>query len=267
MARIHPSAVIEGDVQLADDCQIGPWCVLRGRVRVGSRCTLIAGVHLQGPLQLGEGNTLYPGVCLGFAPQDLGFDPNKDGAGLVIGNGNTFREGVTIHRAKTDSPTRVGDNNYWMAGAHMGHDGVLGSNCVMANATQLAGHVQIGDRVTFGGGACVHQFVRVGTGAFFSGLAGASLDVPPWFTVTSTNCASSFNRIGLRRSGATPQQIDTVRWVYRTLVRSRHLLKHSLEELRARQSVPLVADYIRFIESAKRGVCLARGRSVESAAR
>ncbi|MCH7573357.1 MAG: acyl-ACP--UDP-N-acetylglucosamine O-acyltransferase, partial [Planctomycetes bacterium] len=112
MPEIHPTAILEGDINLADDVEIGPGCVLTGPITIGPGTRLIGHVWLNGPLTLGEGNTLYPNACLGFAPQDISWDPKKAGAGLMVGNGNLFREGVNIHRATSDdTPTSIGDDN------------------------------------------------------------------------------------------------------------------------------------------------------------
>ncbi len=266
MPQVHSSAILTGDVSLADDVVIGPHCVLDatlGPITVGAGCRLIASVHLCGPLTLGERNVLYPNVALGFSPQDLKWDANTPGAGLAIGSGNTFREAVTIHRATShDTPTTVGDNNYWMANTHAGHDCRIGSHCIFANGTLLAGHVQVGDRVITGGNVVVHQFCRIGSGAMLSGTVGLSLDLPPRFMLTGGNIAGSVNLIGMRRGGMSSEQIDTVKWVHRTMYRTGVSPKAAIELLREREDDPLVREYIAFIETSKRGICPARGKAI-----
>lgn len=269
MPQIHSSAILTGDVRLAGDVVVGPNCILDaalGPIVVGDGCRLIATVHLHGPLTLGERNILYPGVALGFAPQDLKWDPNVAGAGLAIGSGNTFREGVTIHRATSmDRPTTIGESNYWMADSHAGHDCLVGDHNILANGTMLGGHVTMGDRVITGGGVGIHQFCRVGRNCMLSGNAGMTLDLPPYFMLTGINVAGSINLIGMRRSGMKREDIDTVKWAYRTLVRSRLPPKSALKVLRERGDDPLVREYIEFVASSKRGICLARGRALHDA--
>ncbi|MFO1349361.1 MAG: acyl-ACP--UDP-N-acetylglucosamine O-acyltransferase [Gammaproteobacteria bacterium] len=257
MAQIHATAVLDGEIDLAEDVSIGPYCVLTGLIRIGAGSRLFGNVYLQGPLMLGAGNVLYPFVCLGFAPQSLGYDPSQPGQGLVIGDGNTFREGVTIHRAMTGAgPTRVGDRNYCMANSHIGHDAQIGSHCVFANGTLFGGHVHIGDRVVTGGNAAVHQFCRVGRGAMLSGVAGLSRDLPPYFMLTGINIAGSINLIGLRRSGLPRSSVDDVRWVYRTLYRRGLSLSEARAELEsARDERPIVAEYLEFLDCSERGLC------------
>ena len=129
----------------------------------------------------------------------------------------------------------------------------------------IGGHVQLADRVTLGGNATIHQFVRVGRGAMFTGSIGTSLDLPPWFTLTARNVAGSMNVVGLRRSGASPEEIHTVRWVYRQLYRSGCTPQQSLGRLRTRAGDPVVDQYIAFIEQSKRGICHGQPRPARAA--
>jgi UDP-N-acetylglucosamine acyltransferase len=260
--KIHPTAILDGDITIADDVEIGPYCILRGRITLGSGTVLVQTVHLQGPLTMGAGNVCYPGAAIGFAPQDKGFHHAKDGAGTVIGDGNTFREHSTVHRAtRDDRPTRIGDRNLWMANAHAGHDVQVGHDCVFANDTLFGGHAEIGDRVVTGGGAGVHQFARIGRGAMISGLAGVAKDVCPFFTVSNTNYVGSYNRIGMRRGGFAPGDIEMVREIYGLLVRSRLPFSDRVRRIEALAGHPIADEFIAFIRSSKRGVMTRHGRA------
>ena len=267
MPTVHPTASVDGDVRLADDVVVGPLCVLAGPIEIGSGTRLIGHSYLQGPLRLGARNTVYPFACLGFSPQDLKWDPSEPGAGLAIGEGNVFREGVSIHRATSrERPTSIGDRNYFMANSHAGHDCRIGNDGIFANSSLFAGHVEVGDRVVTGGNSSVHQFCRIGRGCMISGQVATSQDLPPFFMLTGLNIAGSLNLIGLRRSGATQQEIADVRWVYATLYRRELSVKAALEVLRERADRTMVAEYIRFIESSKRGICPAVGNNARGVA-
>ncbi len=262
-AEIHPTATLTGDIQLADDVVIGPWCVLTGPITIGEGTRLLGNVYLQGPLTLGQRNTIYPFVTLGFSPQDLKWDPDVPGAGLVIGSGNTFREHVTIHRATShETPTIVGDNNYWMVNSHAGHDCRIGNNCIFANGTLLAGFVRVDDRAITGGNVTVHQFCRVGRGTMLSGTCGLTMDLPPLFMLTGGNICGAVNLVGLRRSGMASEDIDMVKWAYRIIYRSGLAPRQIVPALREREDHPIIREYIEFIETSKRGICPARGKPV-----
>jgi len=265
--KIHPTAVLQGDVELGDDVEIGPYCVLSGRIRLGAGCGLVANVHLQGPLVMGTGNVCYPGCAIGFAPQDLKYPLAKEGAGVEIGDGNLFRESVTVHRAtREDRPTRIGSRNYFMACSHAGHDVQVGSDCIFANNTLFGGHAEIGDRVVTGGGAGVHQFAKVGRGAMIGGLAGVSKDLCPFFMMTATNYVGGYNRVGLRRSGASPAEIELVREIYGILVRDRGVFSARVARLEALAGAPFADEFIAFVRGSKRGIATRRGRETSSRA-
>ncbi len=265
MAEVHATTSIVGDVDLAETVTIGPNCVLDGRlgpIRIDSGSRLIGSTHLCGPLTIGRGNTVYPFVCLGFAPQSLGYDNGQAGCGVVIGDDNTFREGVTIHRALTDhGPTTVGNDNYFMANAHVGHDVRIADHCVLANGTLISGHVVIDERVIIGGNVGVHQFCRIGRGAILSGAVALSRDLPPFFTLTGINVAGSLNMVGMRRQGLTEDQIQDVRWVYKTLYRRRLPVRQAIDALKERADRPIVAEYVEFLETSQRGLCPGHGQT------
>lgn len=265
MPTIHPTAIVDPKVELADDVQVGPYCMLEGRIRIGAGTRLRGHCFLQGPLTIGEGNDIWPFASIGVAPQTRDFDPDTEGPGTVIGDHNVFREHCSVHRSIHETePTRIGNQNLFMDSAHAGHDVVMGDRNVLANGSALGGHVVVADDVIIGGNAAAHQFVRLGRGALMSGLAGTALDVMPWFVVTQLNVAGSFNIIGLRRNGFSSEQIDTVRWVYRTFVRQGISIASATERLKERAGDPLIDEYIQFVEAAERPICTGRGRQARN---
>ena len=254
MARIHPTAIVEDEVELAADVEIGPGCLLRGPIRIGAGTRLIAHVFLQGPLTLGERNVLYPGVCLGYAGQDFKFDPRSPGAGVLIGNDNVFRESATVHRATGEQPTTLGDNNYLMVGAHVGHDSHVGNRVTLVNHSMLAGHVELHDEAILSGSAMVHQFCRVGRLALISGGEGVSMDMPPFCVCYTTRRVGGLNLVGLRRAGLR-EHIRPLKRAFDLLYRQQHgrlaaarLIDEQLGD------DPLCAELARFVGESERGV-------------
>jgi UDP-N-acetylglucosamine acyltransferase len=252
---IHPTAVIDGDVQLDDDVEIGPHCLISGAVTIRSGTRLLGQNWVQGRAVIGHHNRLYPGARIGGPPQDLGFDHEQEQPGIEIGDENVFREGFTAHRGKSDEPTRIGHRNYFMTNTHVGHDCQVGNDCQMATGAALGGHVILGDRAIMGGNSAVHQFVTVGPGAIIGGGRGASQDVPPWFMVTAINICGSLNLIGMRRSGMSPAEIMARKWVYRTLYRRKLSLTNAVAALELRGDDPVVREYIDFIQATDRPIC------------
>ncbi|MFM8642258.1 MAG: hypothetical protein ACKOEP_05400 [Phycisphaerales bacterium] len=262
-ATVHPGAILDGDVEVGPGCTIGPGCLVLGTtgpVSIGADCTLIANATLNGPIVLGSGNVVYPNTCLGFSPQDLGFDASKGGSGCIIGDRNVFREGATVHRGKTADPTRIGSGTYWMAGSHLGHDGMVSDGCTIGAGSVLGGHVHLERDVTVGAMCAVHQFARAGHGAVLTDTAGFTTGLPPWFVCTSINAATDINLDGLRRAGATERMVASVQWVYDALYRAARTPQQAIPSLEERREDAVVADYLRFLSQATRGICHGAGR-------
>lgn len=239
---------------IADDVEIGPFCVISGDVQIGSGCRLIANVHLVGPLVIGTGNTLYPFVCLGMEPQNRRSKPDDPSGGVVIGNNNMLREGVSIHRATTMSPTRIGDDNYLMAYSHIGHDSVMGNGCTLANSALIAGHVHISDKATLGGNAAVHQFCRLGRLSMTSGVTAIVQDLPPFCTSYNQRRVSSLNLVGLRRAGYQPH-IDNLKEVFNIIFRRGHTNPQTIAQIERRFAHdPLCMEMAQFIRTTSRGI-------------
>lgn len=267
MAEIHPTAVVDPAAELAEDVVIGPMAVVGADVRIGAGTVVIGQAWIEGPTTIGAGNRLYPGVRLGLAPQSVAFDPAEPGEGLVIGDDNVLREGVTVHRAMTDEgPTRIGSGCMLMTNSHVGHDARLADRCILASGALVGGHAVLEDRVNAGGNATIHQFVRIGEGAMLSGSVGTGLDVPPWFMLTGVNLSGAVNLIGMRRSGMDRADVDQVRWIHRLATREATIPKLLLPRLRERADVPIVARYLAWFEASTRGWVTTRGRAARGTA-
>jgi UDP-N-acetylglucosamine acyltransferase len=253
MPEIHQTAVLDGNITLADDVTIGPNCVLTGAISIGNGTTLIGGSFLTGTLRIGSGNTVYPSSHIGFAAQDINFPDDKYEPGITIGNNNVFREGVTIHRATQDAATTIGDGNMFMTNSHVAHDCKIENNSTIVSGVLLAGHVHLQDKVIIGGSANIHQFVTLGKGVMIIGMGYASFDVPPYFMVTGPNIVGSLNIVGMRRSDMELDEINRRKDIYKLLYRSGNTVNASVEQLRS-DGDSIALEYADFIESSRRGI-------------
>ena len=253
-AQIHPTAIVGPEVQLADDVIIGPSCYLEGRIILGPGSVLLNHVFAKGPLTLGEQNRVYPNVTLGHDPQDAGFDPDTPGAGCIIGDRNTIREGVSIHRATGDIPTTIGDDNMIMAYGHVAHDCKLGNHIVMANNALLGGHCEVQNNVFIGGNGGAHQFCRIGRLAMIGGTNAVSQDVAPFCMVMENRTVTGLNRVGLRRAGMR-DQIKSLEQAYNILLDGKTLNANAIAQVREQfANCPACLEMADFVDSSKRGV-------------
>ncbi|MEQ9206773.1 MAG: acyl-ACP--UDP-N-acetylglucosamine O-acyltransferase [Phycisphaerales bacterium] len=267
MPKIHPTAIVDDQVKLADDVEIGPYCILRGEITLGSGVQLIASVTLQGPLTVGSGCVFYPGASIGFGPQDAKVKFGDPTAGVVIGNDCIFRESSTVHAASNDhTPTKVGDRAFFMVNAHIGHDVSVGNDVVLVVNTAIGGHGQVQDRVILSGGTMIHQFGRVGKQAMTSGGTMLSNDLPPYFMAVERNTVVGLNMVGMRRSGMSRDEIHAVKSVYSEVFRKNPPRKELLEMLEERaKNSSAVNDIYEFVNAAKRSICPIGGRRLTRA--
>jgi UDP-N-acetylglucosamine acyltransferase len=198
---IHPAALISPTAQLADDVTVGPFAIIEDGVVLGPGCRVLGHAQVLAGVVMGRENVVDRGAIIGGNPQSLAFDPAIV-SGVRIGDGNMFREHVTVHRStQPGGMTVLGNRNFLMAHCHVGHDSVLGDQNVIANAVLIAGHVSIGDRTFLGGSSVYHQFIRVGDQAMVQGNSSLSADLPPYCIGHEINLLAGLNIIGLRRSG------------------------------------------------------------------
>lgn len=252
---IHPSAVIARGAVVPESCAVGPFCTIGPEVVLGEDCTLISHVVLDGRTRIGSRNTFHPFAAVGVAPQDLkyGGEPTE----TVLGDENTIRESVTISRGTVGGGgiTRIGSGNLLMTCVHIGHDSQVGSNCILANAATLAGHVFIEDYATVGAFSPVHQHCTVGRYAFIGGGTIVTQDVLP-FSKTSgrrENKAFGVNSVGLERRGFSPGRIRALQKAFRLLLVSKLNTTQALEKMRELEGED-VALLVGFIERSARGV-------------
>ena len=260
MARIHPSAQVDTGAQLADDVEVGAFTLVGPNVCIDAGSSIGPHCVIDGHTRIGRGNRIFQGNSIGSPPQDKKYagEPTR----LEIGNGNTIREFCTINTGTVQDAgvTRIGDDNWIMAYVHIAHDCQVGSHIIMANLTQLAGHVHMGDWVVVGGMSGVHQFGRVGAHAMIGFQTRLSQDLPP-FVVAAGNPAEAqgINAEGLRRRGFSAERIAAVKQMHRLLYRRGLTLEEARREIGTlSESTPEWAEDVRlmldFLDSAQRGI-------------
>jgi UDP-N-acetylglucosamine acyltransferase len=254
-ANIHPSAVIDATAQIDPQAKIGPFAVIEAKAIVGAGTVIGPHVVLGPNTVLGRDNRVFAQACLGLEPQDFKF--KGDNSRLVIGDGNVFRESVTIHRATGEGKdTVIGNQNFFMNFSHVAHNCVIGNNVTLANCATLAGHVVVENNAFISGMTGVHQFARIGTFAMVGALSRLSKDVLPYSTTAGCDKVEVFdlNKVGLRRAGLKREAMDALHGAFRLLRRPDLTAGEAFKELEA---IPVktveVEHLIQFIRTSTRG--------------
>lgn len=253
--KIHPTAVIDSRAEIHAEAEMGPYVVVEGPVRIGRGTRVMAHAFITGWTEIGENNEIHPGAVLGAPPQDKAYHGEE--SYLRVGDDNVFREYVQVHRGTAaGSSTVIGNDNFLMASAHVGHNCRLGDHIVLANGALLGGYVEVGDHAFISGHCVVHQFVRVGEISLMRGLSGASRDVPPYSIVDWQHRVRGVNVIGLKRAGFDERRIRAIKEAFRILFRKGRNLSLAIKEVESNGNAsPDVTALLEFIRSSKRGVC------------
>ncbi len=259
--KIHPSAIVSPQATLADDVEVGPNAIIGDEVTLGPGCVVKANAVLEGKTTFGARNIIGYGAIIGGPPQDFAFTESVKSE-VRIGDGNTFREYVTIHRGtKEGTATVVGNNCYLMVGAHLGHNVQVSNDVIIANDCLLAGYVEVHDKAILGGGSVFHQFIRIGKFAMISGGAGFKKDLPPYTMASHDQEVAGINAIGLRRSGYPAEVRNEIRRAFKLIYWSGLNLRDALKKAAESTWAPPTQEFFDFIASSKRGICPASRQS------
>lgn len=262
-AKIHPSAIVDPAAELGQDVEIGPFCVIGPKVVLKDRVRIISNATVSGLTEVGNDCVLYPGVHLGHPPQD--FKYQGEDTTLTIGDRNVMRENVTMHPGTSvgGGATRIGDDGYFMVGAHVSHDSQVGDRVVFANGAAIGGCSHIEDHVILGGYAGVHQFSRIGRHAFIGAMAMVTADVIPYGSVIGNHAhLAGLNVVGLKRRGMPRETLRELRTAYRLLFAEEGTFQERLDDVARDYSenapVMEIIDFIRAAD-AKRSLCMPNG--------
>jgi UDP-N-acetylglucosamine acyltransferase len=260
--KIDPSSSVHPTAELDYGVEVGPYTVIGPDVRIGRDTRIGSHVVVDRWTTIGRNCNIFQFASVGAPPQDLGY--NNEKTEVILGDNNTIREFVTIHRATTKDQRKTvcGDNNLFMNYVHVAHDCTLGDNIIMANTATLAGHVTIEDRAIVGGLVAVHQYVRIGASCIIGGASAVSKDIPPYVMAVGNRAKLyGLNRVGLRRQGLTREEIEEIKKCYHIVFRSSLPLSEAIERLYAELPDSAHAKrFADFLKGSKRGVARERSK-------
>ena len=253
---IDARAIIDPSARLGADVEVGPWSIIGADVEVGDGCVIGPHVVLKGPTRLGQGNRIYQFATIGEGTPALAYkgEPTR----LEVGDGNVFREGVTVHRGTVQDRglTRVGSHGLFMAYVHIGHDCKLGDHVIMANNASVSGHCVVGDHANFGGYVGVPQYRSIGAHTHMAGMSLVLKDVPAFVTVAGNPAAAvGVNAEGMRRRGFSQELIGLLRDAYKVLYRCGLTVEEACQRLSAEHpQCPEIALLVDSVTRSENGV-------------
>ncbi|MGB8435864.1 MAG: acyl-ACP--UDP-N-acetylglucosamine O-acyltransferase [Burkholderiales bacterium] len=253
---IHPTAIVHPGARLDASVEVGAYSIIGEHVEVGQGTSIGPHAVIDGHTRLGRENRISPFSVIGGPPQDKKYagEPTR----LEIGDRNTIREYCTFSTGTLQDAgvTRIGSDNWIMAYCHIAHDCQIGDDIILANNTQLAGHVIVQDFAVIGGFTGVHQFVRIGAHSMTGGGTMLRQDLPPYVTAAG-NPPKTFgiNAEGLRRRGYSEETIHGITRAYKVIYRSGLTLADAQASIATQAAeLPALRILAEFLAAATRGI-------------
>ena len=255
-AKIHPTAIVDPNAKIGHDAQIGAFSMIGPHVTIGNETVVQSHVVIEGDVMMGHRNFIGHGAIIGAPPQDVSFSPERN-TRVEIGKNNIIREYCTIHRGSPDgSATKIGDENFLMAGAHIGHNCMIGNGVIIANNCLLAGHVRVDDGAFLGGGSTFHQFMRIGRLVMVQGSSAFGKDLPPFVIAAERNYVFGLNTVGLRRARVVADDRDEIKEAFKLVYLSGLNTSQALEKAATMTFNVPAREFLDFVaSSSKRGIC------------
>ena len=261
MSQIHPTAVIEDGAILGNNVSVGPFAYIGKKTKIGDNTTVASHAVIEGDTTIGKNNRIFSHATIGSIPQDLKYD--GEDVQLIIGDNNIIREFTLLNPGTKGggSVTKIGNKNLLMGYVHLGHDVIMGDNCILANGATLAGHVELGNHVVIGGLTPVHQFVHIGDFAMIGGASALAQDVPPYCLVEGNRATlRGLNLTGLRRA-MNRDEINLLKVAYRELFEQGNPLQETAQTIFESTTSERVKKLCEFIKTSKRGIPFNRTKS------
>lgn len=253
---IDPRAIINPHARLAEDVVVEPFAVIGADVEIGAGSWVGPHVVIKGPTKIGCDNRIFQFSSIGEEPQDKKFA--GEATLLEIGDRNVIREYCTLNRGTVQGGgiTRLGDDNWIMAGVHLAHDCIIGNQTVFANNVALAGHVVVDDYAILGGYTLVHQFCRIGAHSFTAMGSVIPKDVPPYVLVSGHMARPyGLNSEGLKRRGFSRDSQQLLRRAYKLLYKSQLPLDEALQAIHGMAEGCVEVEVLTaFIRDSERGI-------------
>tara|TARA_B100001109_G_scaffold30687_1_gene24146 strand:- start:11415 stop:12191 length:777 start_codon:yes stop_codon:yes gene_type:complete len=254
---IHETAIVHPSSKIDDSVEIGPFCIIGEDVEIKQGTKLLSHVVIKGPTVIGSSNIFYQFSTIGEDTPDKKFKGEK--TKLEIGDNNIFREGVTVHRGTIQDQgiTTIGSDNLLMAYSHIAHDCCVGNENVFANNAGIAGHVNVGNKITIGALTTVHQFCKLGDFSFIGMNTSINMDVPAFVKVAADPArVIGLNTIGMSRNGIEDSSISLIKKAYKFVYRKGLKIEEAIEKIKVLDdnNDSNLKTFIKSIEVSERGI-------------
>ena len=183
MNKIHPTAIIDENVVLGDNNEIGAYTVI------------------EGPTTIGNNNIISHHVVIGSPGEDTK-DPWHDSsqARIEIGDHNIIREFTAIQKPCYKDITKIQNNVFLMHGVHVPHDTIIEDRVVVTPLCVIGGITTILEGANIGMSAQIHQYSVIGQFSLVAMGSALTKNVRP-FTIYIGQRPPRVNLYALKKFG------------------------------------------------------------------
>ncbi len=201
-AAIGPFVVIAADVKIGARARIASHCSVGFGAEIGDDVLVHEGVRICHHVRIGNRFIAQPGAVLGgdgfsfVTPQKSTVEAARESLGtadhvvedqswvrihslgsLIIGDDVEVGANTAIDRG-TISNSEIGDGTKIDNLVHIGHNCVIGKDCLICGQVGFAGSVRMGDRVVLGGKCGVSDNITIGNDVVAAGASKLFTNVP-----------------------------------------------------------------------------------------
>ncbi len=173
--QISDSAVI------GENTHIQPGVFIGNYVKIGKNCRIHSNVSIYDYAEIGDNVIIHANTVIGadafyYKKQNGSYDRMESCGRVVIHDNVEIGANCTIDRG-VSGDTVIGSGTKLDNLIQIGHDTVVGKNCLFAAQTGVAGAVVIEDNVILWGQVGVNKDLRIGAGAEILGQSGISKSI------------------------------------------------------------------------------------------
>ena len=234
---VHPQAFVAPDAQLGEGVSVGPFayvgpkavlgagCIVMPHATIGAEavagrdCLFHPGARIGERVVMGERCIIHPNAAVGndgfsFVTPEPGSVETAKASGrvtatnvlirrvnsigtVILGDDVEVGAGATIDRG-TVTATRIGSGTKIDNLVQIGHNVVIGTNCMLCGHVGVAGSVTIGDRVVLAGKVGVADHKTIGSDSVVAANSGVGRDIPPktvWMGYPAMPRADAFEQL------------------------------------------------------------------------
>ena len=181
---IPSKKMISDSAQIEKDAVIMPNVFIGNNVKIGHHCIIHPNVCIYDDAVIGDDVEIHSGTIIGGDAFYFNTKKNranwfkkmKSCGNVIIHNQVEIGCNCTIDRGVSDS-TIIGAGTKIDNLVHIGHDVVIGKNCLLAAQVGIAGGTVLEDGVTLWGQVGVNKTIKIGENAVVMGQAGITSSI------------------------------------------------------------------------------------------